>query len=101
MLRMVYLVYNSGIDDDINLLLEDQQINGYSKFFGAHGVGGSGKKLGTPVWPGTNNVAMMVIQEEQIPPLVDAIQRLKDSFHKNPGISIFSVPAETHDVSGG
>ncbi|MBI3920951.1 MAG: hypothetical protein HY318_05975 [Armatimonadetes bacterium] len=95
-MRMVYLIYNSGIDDDINDILQRLNITGYTKILVAHGSGGAGRKLGIAIWPGANNVLLMVMPEEQIEPLVEAVAQLKNSFSKNPGISIFSVPAEIH-----
>lgn len=95
-MRMVYLIYNSGIDDDINDILQRLNITGYTKILVAHGSGGTGRKLGTAIWPGANNVLLMVMPEKQIEPLVAAVRQLKNTFSKNPGISLFSVPAEVH-----
>jgi len=96
--RMVVMTYNSGIDEDIAGILDELQITSFTKLFNAHGAGGTGKKLGNPVFPGTNNVLLIVMPAEKIEHLERAVDTLKKGFAKNPGISIFSVPVEVHGV---
>ena len=92
--KLLFVIYDSGIDEDVQQILDEQHLAGWTKLFDAHGLGGVGKKQGDPIWPGTNNLLLIALADDQIPPLVRALENLKASFRRNPGISVFSLPVE-------
>lgn len=93
-MKLIIVVYEDGIDEDLTETMERFGVRGYTKLFGAQGVGHAGPKLGTPVWPGLNNVLYVALPDEQVAPMVDTLHALQSSYRKKPGIKVFSVPVE-------
>jgi len=89
------IVYEDGIDGDITGLLEEQGAAGYTKVYQVEGRGDtSGPKLGTPIWPGFNNLLFVAVEEEVVEPLTQALRELQASYRKRPGLKIFAWPME-------
>ncbi len=85
-LKLVFLVYEEGIQPDVMELLGKLGIEHYTAWEGAQGSGRTGPKHGDPIWPGLNNMLMMVLPEEQVGPLTKAALKLRDSFPVTPGM---------------
>lgn len=93
-MRLLIIVYDSGIEIDLVELTKELDLPGWTKVFGAHGHGATGTKLGDPIWPGTNNVLYVAVPDEQVAPVLAALDELKGSFRTNPGITPFVVPLD-------
>jgi len=93
-MKLVIVVYEDGIDEDVTETMDRLGVPGYTKFFGAQGVGNAGPKLGTPIWPGLNNVLYLALPDEQVAPVVETLHELQASYRKKPGVKVFSVPVE-------
>ena len=93
-MKLLIVVYDSGIEEDITELIGELDLPGWTKVFGAHGHGGTGTKLGDPIWPGTNNVLYLALPDERVAPVVQALDNLKSTFRRNPGITPFVLPLE-------
>jgi len=88
---MMFIVYDRAIDEEVIDLLEGLQIKYYTKWRDAHGVGRHDPHLGDEVWPGLNNVIMVVAEEEKKDILLDLIKSLQTSF-PSVGLRAFVVP---------
>lgn len=89
------IVYEDSIDEDLTQCLKEQGVPGYTKLFGAQGEGQhSDPKLGTPIWPGQNNVLFVALAEEAVPPLATALRELQATYRKRPGLRLFVMPME-------
>jgi hypothetical protein len=93
-MKMLFVVYESGIDEDVQTVLRDAGVPGYTKLTGAVGTGHKGHRFGTQVWPGTNTLLWIVLPDEQIQPLVQRLRDLKASYAKPPALRLFVLPAE-------
>ena len=93
-MKLLVVIYDSGIEESIDEVLEELNLPGYTKLFDAHGFGGQGLKLGSVTWSGTNNVLYCALPEDRIPPLVERLRKLQAEFRLKPGITILSVPVE-------
>jgi hypothetical protein len=93
-MKLLIVIYDSGVDESINALLDELKPPGYTKLFGAHGLGGQGLKLGDVVWPGTNNLLYLALDDHLIPPFVQRLRQLQAQFRLKPGITILSLPAD-------
>ena len=56
--------------------------------------GGRGPKMNTPVFPGSNNLVLIAVSEEDAARIQRAIRRLQGSFRLKPGVAIFSQDVE-------
>ena len=75
-MKLLLVIYDSGIDETLTKTLKEHGIEGYTKIFNTHGLGGTGFKDGTPVFPGTNNVLLVSLAAEKVQELLIDIRRL-------------------------
>ena len=68
----------------------------------AHGLGGTGLKLNTPVLPGENNVLLVLLPEADVPTVTDALYRLQATYRLKPGLTLIvhdvTLPVKPRDV---
>lgn len=96
-MKMVLVIYDSGIDEDLQGVLEEARITAYTKSTGATGTGRHGHRFGTPIWPGTNNLLWIALPDEQVTGLIRRLDDLKRSYLKPPALQTFVLPV---DASG-
>ena len=88
---MLFIAYDRAIDEEVIDLLEGLDIKYYTKWRDALGVGRHDPHLGDEVWPGLNNVTMVVAREEKKEELLSQIKALQASF-PSVGLRAFVVP---------
>lgn len=96
-MKMVLVIYDSGIDEDLQGVLDEARIAAYTKSTGATGTGRKGHRFGTPIWPGTNNLLWIALPDEQVAGLIRRLDDLKRSYLKPPALQVFVLPV---DASG-
>ena len=56
-MKMVMLVYNEALDNEVMEILDSCAVKNYTKITEVFGCGASsGTHLGTDIWPGRNNL---------------------------------------------
>lgn len=93
-MKLLLVIYDSGIDETLIKTLNEHGIKGYTKIFDAHGLGGTGFKDGTPVFPGMNNVLLVSLPAESVHSFLDCLKKLKQTYKINPGITVYSLDAQ-------
>jgi len=93
-MKLLTIIYDSSIEASMRELLEALQIPGVTHLYDVHGHGGRGPKMNTPVHPGTNHVAWVVVPAEDVSRLHRAIRRLQGSFRLKPGVTLLSQDVE-------
>ncbi len=93
-MKMVLVIYESGIDEDLQGVLAEARIEAYTKLTGATGTGAKGHRFGTPIWPGTNNLLWIALPDDQVTGLTRRLEDLKRSYLKPPALHIFVFPVE-------
>jgi hypothetical protein len=88
---MVFVVYDRAIDEEIIDVLDELEIHDYTKWRDVQGVGRHDPHMGDSVWPGLNNVLMVVIDEEKKDALLKKVKSLQSSF-TGVGLRAFVVP---------
>jgi hypothetical protein len=88
---MVFVVYDRAIDEEIGDVLNRLDISYYTKWKDVVGVGRHDPHLGNPVWPGLNNVLMVVTQREKKEELLNLIRTLQSQF-TSAGLRVFVLP---------
>ena len=88
---MVYIVYDRAIDEELDETLNNLEIQYYTKWKDVSGIGRNDPHLGDHVWPGLNNVLMIVIDNDKKDTLLERIRSLQSSF-VSVGLRAFVVP---------
>jgi len=88
---MVYIVYDRAIDEELDETLNKLEIQYYTKWKDVSGVGRNDPHLGDHVWPGLNNVLMVVIDNDKKDALLERVRSLQSSF-VSVGLRAFVVP---------
>ncbi len=93
-MKMVLLVYNRAIGEEVEEALERCDVRYYTKFPLVHGVGEhSGPHMDSHIWPGANSLLMIACQDEVKDRLLEEVRALRERFRKE-GIKAFVVPLE-------
>jgi len=65
-MKMMMIVYNHSLDDEMIELLKNNNVAGYTKIEGVIGEGDSEPHMGTNVWPSTNNIVFVAMTAAQL-----------------------------------
>ncbi len=94
MTKMVMIVYNEAIDDEVMQILSGCAMQNYTKIMGVFGKGTtSGTHLGNDIWPGRNNILYVACDETQAKQMLSYIKELKKKLGRE-GIKAFILPLE-------
>ncbi len=88
---LVYIVYDRAIDEELGEILTNLDMQYYTKWKDVSGVGRNDPHLGDHVWPGLNNVLMIVVDNEKKEALLQRIRSLQSTF-TSVGLRAFVVP---------
>jgi len=93
-MKMVWIVYNQAIGEEVDECLKRCGIQNYTKFPTVHGVGQhSGPHMGTHIWPGVNSLLAIACQEDTKDRLLEEVRALKRTFQRE-GIKAFVLSLE-------
>lgn len=93
-MKMVLIIYNEAIDDEVAEVLENCGLKYYTKWQRVLGRGElSQPHLATNVWPGQNNVLAVVCQDDEAKTLLSCVKDLRKTLSKE-GIKAFLLPIE-------
>lgn len=94
MQKMLMVVYNEALDDEVMAALDGCAMKNYTKIPGVFGRGAaSGTHLGNDVWPGRNNILYAAADEAHVVRMVECVRDLRKRFGSE-GIKGFVVPLE-------
>lgn len=95
MMKSVMIVFNQTSTEKIEFIFDHLQIRGFTWWNEVQGRGsetGEPRK-GTHTWPEMNSAAWVVIAEDKVDELLNAIQKL-DAINPEVGIRAFVMPVE-------
>ncbi|MBU1999108.1 MAG: hypothetical protein KKE64_06400 [Candidatus Omnitrophica bacterium] len=93
-IKMVMLVYNEAIDEEVMEVLENCAMKNYTKITQVIGRGNSsGTHHGNDVWPGRNNILYVACDEKQAKQMLSCIKELRKKF-SHEGVKAFVLPVE-------
>lgn len=94
-MKMVFISYYVGLEDELMEILSSLGIAEFTKWERVLGKGKtSGPHLGTHIWPKTNALLALALNDQEVPPLLDKIGNLKVSLLGQEGIKAFIWPLE-------
>jgi hypothetical protein len=88
---MVLIIHDRAIDEEVGDLLSALDLQYYTKWMDVVGVGEKDPHLGDHVWPGLNNVTMVVVEEGKEEKLMKSVKALQAAF-PSVGLRAFVVP---------
>lgn len=92
--KMVMIVYNEALDEEVMEVLSGCVMKNYTKITGVFGRGtASGTHLGNDIWPGRNNILYVVCDDQQARQMISCVRELRKSL-KQEGIKAFVLPVE-------
>jgi len=93
-MKMVMIVYNEAVDDEVMDALDDCALKNYTKLTGVYGSGAvSGTHLGNDIWPGLNNILYVACNAKEAQRLVSGIKEMRKTLGKE-GVKAFIMPLE-------
>jgi len=93
-MKMVMLVYNEALDNEIMEILEHCSLKYYTKIMGVFGCGQtSGTHLGTDIWPGRNNILYIACEEVEGKKVLAQVRQIRKNLGAE-GVKAFLMPVE-------
>lgn len=96
-MKIAFVVYHDVLDDRLNKILEDLEIDAFTKWERVTGkFHGAEAHLGTPIYPGHNSVKMIPFEDEKVlEKLIPKIQEFnKNAVKKADELRFFILPLE-------
>lgn len=95
MYKSIRIIYDSGVEERIDNILQERGLKRYIKVPNIHGVWGDKMKhMNTHVWPGTDSVIMLIVDTDVAKKLSEDFKNLKSDLKKDdinaPFVVIFS-----------
>ncbi len=91
---MVLLIYSGALDREVDAILDDAGIEGYTKLLKVFGRGrSSGPHLGTHVWPKVNYMMWIFTEGDPLRLLLAGIRKLREQMGRE-GVKAFLLPCE-------
>jgi nitrogen regulatory protein PII len=92
--KMVMVVYNEAMDEEVMDALGKCGGQNYTKLTSTFGKGtASGTHMGDDIWPGRNNILYVVCDERQAKQMLDCVRELRKKMGHE-GIKAFLLPVE-------
>ena len=89
-MKMVMIIYSEGLEGVVKDTLNTHNINIYTKWEKVIGQGElSDPHHGTHIWPKSNNILMIAMENEQAKVVFDEIRELRSKYSKE-GIKAFA-----------
>lgn len=94
-MKLVLLVFNQALEDEVLNIFERLNIRGYTKVNDVHGRGSDKGEphFGTHVWPKLNTMILTVIQDEKVEKLLNEVKILDRRF-EDEGLHAFVLNVE-------
>jgi len=67
---------------------------GWTKTAEAHGCGGGGPKLNSPIFPGSVFLLYLLLPEADTQRVAEALRALQQTYRRNPGLTMWTTPAQ-------
>ena len=98
MKKLLLITFRQSLEEDLGHLLNELNVTNYTLITGVLGKGETGKVAGTFGWPGLNSVLFVVLDEEQVAPVVEKLKafhnRLPTQQPSSIPLRLFLLPCE-------
>ena len=78
-MKLVLICYNEAVDQEVLDVLDDLNVEGYTKWTKVLGKGrASGPHLYSHIWPKANNVLATVVSEQMAAGILDRVRKMRE-----------------------
>jgi hypothetical protein len=93
-MELLTIICETACDDEIMRLLDEVGAPGYTKIPGATGMGATGRREGSTVWPGRNTIYLVAIESEQAQVFIEKMEQTirEQSKTRRIAIKVFAQP---------
>ena len=91
---MLVIVYGGPRDYLVPGLLNQQQVRGWTQLGKAHGAGSTGRRAGSPAWPGESQVYFSIMDDAQVERVTAALRKGKADAAPGEHIHVATLPVE-------
>ena len=82
-------LYDSDLREEVFTLMELADVKNYTQFVDLKGSSQHGKKEGTVSWPGSNEIILLIMSEEQKANFCEVVSNYKKERSTPPGLLLF------------
>ena len=93
---LVIAIFEQGVEPDVMPVLQELGVEHYTRIGQVGGVGLTGPRHGTAIWPGMNTLLMIALPTAQVEPLIARLHEVRDSFLVTPGMRFIVTPAQLY-----
>jgi hypothetical protein len=93
-MKMALMIVDAGHANDIQHMLRDCDVPGYSEIPNVLGTGTTGKKLGSRAYPGSSTLFMVALEDHCMAQLTAKLQQLRETHGSSEGLKAFSFDIE-------
>ncbi len=88
--QVLMTLFDSELRDELFILLDLAGIKNYTHFVGLRGSSPIGKKEGSVAWPGTNEILLLILNDDEVGTFKNIIADFKKRREQNPGLLAFN-----------
>lgn len=90
-MKLLLILVDSNHQEDVEQILEQHGVPGYSELPNVFGKGETGRKLGSRAFPGSNTLYFTAIGDNTCETLCVALKELRDRAGKEEGLKAFML----------
>ncbi len=91
---MMMIFVDADHASDIESLLDECELSGYTQFPTVLGKGRSGKKFGNRVFPGSSTMYLVIVDDHCRVPLMERLKTLRENEGRHEGLKVYATPTE-------
>ena len=95
-MKLLLILVDSNHAEDVERILDEHEVGGYSELPNVFGKGETGRKEGTRAFPGSSTLYFTAIGDDTCQTLCKALQELRDRAGREEGLRAFML--ETMEV---
>ena len=93
-MKLVMIVADTAYADQVEQLLDDCGVPGFSEIPNVLGKGSTGKKFGSRAFPGSSTMYLAALDEHCMAPLKEKLKALRDTHGPEGGIKAYTMNTE-------
>jgi len=90
-MKLLMIIVESAYKEELEVLLNRNDIVGYTEIPQAHGVGESGIRMGSRAFPKTSSIVFTVLPADKLEPLMEDIRTYCEACMKKMKMTVWGV----------